>query len=250
MLLLRSLIYMLASSASYRLTSIPKRMKGTVLAVSILDKTYERSLLQDGYKWVIGCDEAGRGPLAGPIVVASLACIQDSVLISTATDSKKLSEKQRKTIYDQILSQPEFFHYSISIISPEQVDRLNILQATLLGMRESIEELSLKLGQDGDKCYAIVDGNKTPPKLNIPARPLVRGDSLCYSIALASNIAKVTRDEIMKTYDVQYPQYGFAKHKGYPTKEHILMIHEHGPCPIHRMSFQPLKGRSSSVELR
>ena len=202
----------------------------------------------NGVNYVIGCDEAGRGPLAGPVVVAAVACLpsSDGGLLLPAADSKKLTEQQREKLYSQIVSSPLAFRYCISVISPAVIDEINILQATLRGMQEAIDGLARNLGAD-KSCYAIIDGNKTPSKLSVPARPMVKGDSLCYSVALASVLAKVTRDRLMKEAHQQWPMYCFDEHKGYPTKKHVLLIHKHGPCPIHRMSFAPLKGRKAAT---
>lgn len=205
-------------------------------------RLYERQL---GRPFIIGCDEAGRGPLAGPVVVAAVCCLPGTseFVISEAGDSKKLSSVTRAQIYSTITSRPDQFAYAISIIDNEEIDRINILQATLKGMTECITFLVSTLGVDPEECAAIVDGNKTPPQLKISARPLVKGDALCYSVALASCVAKHVRDEMMIGYHKQFPLYNFVQHKGYPTKEHQRLIHLHGPCPIHRMTFSPLKGR-------
>ena len=210
-------------------------------------RLYERQL---GRPYIIGCDEAGRGPLAGPVVVAAVCCLPETsnFVISEADDSKKLSSEARKTIYSTIISRPDQFSYAISIIDNEEIDKVNILQATLKGMTECITSLVSNLGVASEECAAIIDGNKTPPQLKLSARPLVKGDALCYSVALASCMAKHVRDEMMIKYHLEYPLYGFDRHKGYPTKEHQRLIHLHGPCPIHRMSFSPLKGRCPPSE--
>ena len=224
--------------------------KGLGLQVSrlrtqaLLTKAIENSLIgEGGYDHVIGCDEAGRGPLAGPVVVASLICKPGHVFLE-AQDSKKLSAAKREILYDQIVSMPDAFAFHIAVVPPAVIDEINILQATLFGMQQAVEALADQLG---GKSYAIIDGNKTPPRLRIPARPLVKGDSICYSVALASILAKVHRDRLMLQYHSSYPQWQFDKHKGYGTKEHIKLIHMHGASPIHRMSFKPLLGRQSDV---
>lgn len=205
---------------------------------------------------MIGCDEAGRGPLAGPLVVAALTCraMTDGNLLHSVNDSKKLSALQREKLYEQVVQRPDDFAYNIAVIGPALIDEMNILQATLLGMQMVIDDLVAELGgpssSSSSSFYAIVDGNKTPPKLSCSARPMVKADSLCYSVALASIMAKVTRDRLMSgEYHQMWPMYNFAKNKGYPTREHILLIHKHGPCPIHRLSYKPLKGRSVQQDL-
>ena len=213
-----------------------------------LDRSIESALIRDsGVEYVIGCDEAGRGPLAGPLVVAALTCkpLSDGgLLLPGVNDSKKLSELQRERLYEQIVQRPDAFAYNIAVIGPALIDELNILQATMLGMQMVIDDLVADLGGASSSFYAIVDGNKTPPKLSCSARPMVKADSICYSVALASIMAKVTRDRLMSgLYDEMWPMYNFARHKGYSTREHMLLINKHGPCPIHRLTYKPLKGR-------
>jgi len=219
----------------------------------LTSQLFERKLWGEGYKYVIGVDEAGRGPLAGPVVAASLVCLDIDVLKDSeidARDSKALSEKKREKIYEEIISNPTKYQYDVICIDHERIDEINILRATMEGMHTSIENLLKKLDFPEDKeerdkvlAYALVDGNKTPARVSIPTRAIVKGDAQVHSIALASIVAKVTRDRMMVEFDKEYPGYGFAKHKGYGTREHIMNIHKLGPCPIHRMSFKPLKGR-------
>lgn len=185
---------------------------------------------KEGFSLVAGVDEAGRGPLAGPVVAA--ACIiPESLVIQRVRDSKTISEKERKLLYCT-LTRNQKVTWAVGIIDHEMIDAINILQATLLAMKQAVEALTLT------PELVVVDGN-TKPSLSIPCRAYVKGDSTIYSISAASIIAKVTRDRIMEEYHKTWPQYGFKKHKGYPTKEHIAAIEKYGLCPIHRRSFQP-----------
>lgn len=178
--------------------------RGTQLSVrpnsgSILEREAEMNLYSKGFKYIIGCDEAGRGPLAGPVVAASLVCLPTHTNLLEAADSKALSEKKRFEIYEAIKKDPTI-RYAYSVISPKEIDELNILQATMLAMKNSIEMLiesdAQLLVKEIDKCYCLVDGNKSP-KVELAVKPIVRGDALVYPIALASIIAKVERDLIM-----------------------------------------------------
>jgi ribonuclease HII len=179
-------------------------------------------------KYICGIDEAGRGPLAGPVVVASVIMPRDSK-IAGVNDSKKVSEKKREELYDKILE--EAISYGVGIIDEKEIDRINILEATKKGLTNSLKELTTK------PDLIIVDALKGIDTLGIPYNSIIKGDALCYSISAASIIAKVTRDRIMRQWDEIYPQYGFEKHKGYGTKAHIDAIKEYGLCPIHRRSF-------------
>lgn len=178
---------------------------------------------------ILGIDEAGRGPLSGPVVVAGV--ILDSMSIPGLGDSKKLSEKKRESLYELIISQA--LAYSIVEISPEEIDVMNILQATLYGMNKVADNLSDKF----DKV--LVDGNKLP-NWNYVSEAVVKGDSKIKEISAASILAKVHRDRICLEHDKQHPQYGFAKHKGYPTKEHLKNISKYGVLDIHRKSYKPV----------
>lgn len=179
-------------------------------------------------KYICGIDEAGRGPLAGPVVVASVIMPRNSML-EYVNDSKKVSEKRREELYDIILK--EAISYGVGIIDEEIIDEINILNATKKGLTDSLKELKVR------PDLIIVDALKGIDTLQIPYMSIVKGDAKCYSISAASIIAKVTRDRIMRTYDELYPQYGFERNKGYGTAEHIAKIKEIGPCPIHRKSF-------------
>lgn len=188
---------------------------------------YEKEYLNKGYKNICGCDEAGRGPLAGPVVVASIIMPLDNI-IDGVDDSKKLNEKKREELYDIIIKKAKAF--KVSIISEKVIDEINILNATKLGMEEAINNLSIK------PDYALVDAVKGL-KLNCEYLPLIKGDYLSYSIGCASILAKVTRDRLMKEMSKKYPNYEFDKHKGYGTKQHIELLKKYGKCEIHRDSF-------------
>ena len=191
-------------------------------------KQYECELRSKGYKYICGIDEAGRGPLAGPVVVASVIMPENS-MIEGVNDSKKVSEKKREKLYDLILS--EAISYGVGIIGQDEIDEINILNATKKGLTISLQELTQK------PDLIIVDALNNIDTLGTKYESIIKGDAKCYSIAAASIIAKVTRDRIMREWDSIYPQYGFAQHKGYGTAKHIAAIKEYGLCPIHRRSF-------------
>ena len=188
---------------------------------------YENEALSKGYNNICGVDEAGRGPLAGPVCAAAVI-LHKGEIIEGVNDSKKLTEKKREALYDVI--KEKAVAYSIAFASVEEIEEMNILNATMVAMKRAVE--GLKVPAD----YAMIDGNKIPD-LNIPAECVVKGDANSMSIAAASILAKVTRDRLCAEYETEYPQYGFAKHKGYGTKLHREMILKYGPCKIHRMSF-------------
>ena len=189
---------------------------------------FDEAVRSEGYAVVCGVDEAGRGPLAGPVFAAAVILRPDAV-IDGINDSKKLTEKKREALFDVILK--EASAYSIASASVEEIESLNILQATFLAMKRAVQGLSVS------PELALIDGNMVPPGLEIPGRSVVKGDALSASIAAASILAKVTRDRIMRELDAQYPQYGLAKNKGYGTAEHIAALKQYGPAPIHRRSF-------------
>lgn len=182
----------------------------------------------ENIKYICGIDEAGRGPLAGPVVVASVIMPKDS-MIEGVNDSKKVSEKKREELYDKIIE--EAISYGVGIIDHNEIDEYNILNATKMGLTNSLKELTVK------PDLILVDALKNMDTLGIPYKSIIKGDALCYSISAASIIAKVTRDRIMRQWDEVYPMYGFEKHKGYGTAAHISAIKEYGLCPIHRKSF-------------
>lgn len=191
------------------------------------DYSFELAARDAGYRHVCGIDEAGRGPLSGPVVAA--ACVlEPGTEIPGLNDSKKLTPKKRDLLYDLVIERATDF--AVGFATPEEVDSINILNATMLAMRRAIAALK----EPAD--YALVDGNciRDYP---IHARAIIKGDSLSMSVAAASILAKVTRDRLCLEDDRQYPMYGFAKHKGYGTAEHIAALRTYGPCPIHRKTF-------------
>ena len=187
----------------------------------------ENSFYSDGVQMICGVDEAGRGPLAGPVCAAAVILPPD-IDIPGLNDSKKLSEKKRRELFPII--QEKAVAYGIAIADHTEIDEINILQATFLAMRRALEQLSIQ------PELALIDGNRET-EFGIPVRTVVHGDSLSASIAAASILAKVTRDDMMMQMAQMYPQYGFEIHKGYGTKAHYAALTEHGPCPVHRMSF-------------
>ena len=191
---------------------------------------YENLFKSKGHKKVVGIDEAGRGPLAGPVVAASVNW-GDAPLIEGIKDSKKISEKKRLILFDLIIENAT--DIGIGIVHESKIDKINVLQATYLAMRISIGNLKKK------PDLLLVDGNRADIQ-HIEQKNIIKGDSLSYSIACASIIAKVTRDKIMHQYDKIFPEYGFSHHKGYGTKFHIDMLHKHKSSPIHRKSFKPV----------
>lgn len=191
-------------------------------------KQMEQELYQKGFKNICGIDEAGRGPLAGPVVVAGVIMPQDSI-IEGVNDSKKVSEKKREKLYDLIIE--EAISYSVAIIGQDVIDDINILNATKQGVTEVVDGLDVK------PDLILVDALTHINTKGIPYDSIIKGDAKCYSIAAASILAKVTRDRIMRQWDEIYPQYGFVAHKGYGTAKHIAAIKEYGLCPIHRKTF-------------
>ncbi|MBR7010544.1 MAG: ribonuclease HII [Oscillospiraceae bacterium] len=189
--------------------------------------SYENDLRGEGYQLICGIDEAGRGPLAGPVCAA--ACVLPAgLVIEGLNDSKKLSEKRREALYDMITAKA--LAWAVCLVDETVIDEINILQATFRAMRGAVERLSVR----PELC--LVDGNRDPG-LGLPTRTVVKGDASCASVAAASILAKVTRDRLMAAYDAQYPGYGFAVHKGYGTKAHYEAVGRLGLCPIHRRSF-------------
>ena len=188
---------------------------------------YEDKKRSEGYAFVCGCDEAGRGPLCGPVVAAAVI-LPEGVIIEGLDDSKKLTEKKRERLFDVI--RETAVAYAIAEATPAEIDEINILNASMLAMRRAVEALPVKAD------FALIDGNCSRG-FEIPTETVVKGDAKSYSIAAASILAKVTRDRGCKLLDEEYPEYGIAKHKGYPTKEHMDAVRKYGPAPIHRKSF-------------
>lgn len=191
-------------------------------------KAEELKLYSDKLQYICGIDEAGRGPLAGPVVVGAVILPKDS-FIEGVNDSKKISEKKRERIYEQIIA--EAISYGVGIVDQKTIDEINILNATKLGVKLALEQMKIK------PDLILVDALNNMDTLGIPFKSVIKGDAKHYSIAAASIIAKVTRDRIMQEWDELYPVYGFAKHKGYGTAAHIQAIKENGPCILHRQSF-------------
>ncbi len=188
-------------------------------------KEFEREY--DGCSLICGVDEAGRGPLAGPVAAGAVILPKDCTILYL-NDSKKLSEKRREELFLEI--REKAVSYSVGIVGPERIDEINILQATYEAMRQAVSGL-------GVVPDLLLNDAVTIPELAIPQVPIIKGDAKSVSIAAASILAKVTRDHLMEEYDRQFPQYGFAKHKGYGTAAHVAAIREFGPCTIHRRSF-------------
>ncbi|MCD5397658.1 ribonuclease HII [candidate division NPL-UPA2 bacterium] len=198
---------------------------------------YEKRLWREGFSLIAGIDEAGRGPLAGPVVAAAVILPRD-IFLPSVDDSKKLSSQKREEVFSEIGKGARAI--GVGVVGEVTIDRINILQATYLAMRQAVAEL--KAFPD----YLLVDG-MTLPGLDTPQLAIVKGDSLSISIAAASIVAKVTRDRIMAEKDKRFPQYGFAQHKGYGTKVHLKALDEYGVSPLHRRSFRPVKERLSKV---
>ncbi len=194
---------------------------------------FEEEAQSKGYSLVAGVDEAGRGPLAGPLVVAACILPKELHFFSAIDDSKKLSPKKREELYFQITSNP-LVVFSVITITAQVIDELNILQATFMGMQKAVESLSIQPN------FVLVDGNKSP-QFKVPSKAIIKGDALSCSIGAASILAKVTRDRLMLEEDKNWPEYGFSIHKGYPTKKHRDVLMDIGPCPIHRLSYSPVR---------
>jgi len=186
--------------------------------------------------WVAGVDEAGRGPLAGPVVVAAVI-LDPQRPLTGLDDSKRLTESKREQLFPLICERAR--SWAGMHVSPEEIDRLNILQATLLGMKQAVEQLLLT------PALTLVDGNQAPDLLG-EVRTIIQGDRSEPAISAASILAKVSRDQFMRRMHDEYPGYQFDRNKGYPTRNHLRLLEEHGPCPIHRRSFAPVRNRLQS----
>lgn len=192
-----------------------------------MDYTYEHDAYLRGYTAVCGIDEAGRGPLAGPVYAAAV-WLPEGLVLDGLNDSKKLSEKKREALLPVILENA--VSYGIGFATEREIDEINILQATFLAMRRAFDVMQKRCD------YALIDGNRMPP-LPVPGETIVKGDAKSPSVAAASILAKVSRDRVMLEYAKQYPEYQFEKHKGYGTKVHVEALHTYGPSPIHRKTF-------------
>ena len=194
------------------------------------DFTFETSLMGQGYPLIAGVDEVGRGPLAGPVTAAAVI-LDPSNIPQGLNDSKKLSAKRRENLYDLILKSATV---AVAHVSVEEIDRINILQASLLAMRNAVAALNPQ------PAHLLIDGNRVPNPINIPAQPIVKGDGKSLSIAAASIVAKTVRDRLMAELSLQNPGYGWEKYAGYPAKQHILALQRLGVTPHHRRSFRPV----------
>ncbi len=192
---------------------------------------FENKYYENGCKYIAGVDEAGRGPLAGPVFAAAVI-FEKGVYIPEINDSKKLTEKKREELFDVIIDKA--LAYSIVSVDEKEIDRINILNATLKCFNMAVSALSIK------PDIALIDGNRCG-EMSVPYETIVKGDAKSMSIAAASILAKVSRDRYIMELDSVYPQYNFKKHKGYGTKEHLEAIQKYGPCPIHRLSFRGVK---------
>jgi len=219
--------------------TILRRYERTQLERERLDAmyVYERAAVAAGHMLVAGVDEAGRGPLAGPVAAAAVILPQECYL-PHLNDSKKLSHAVREELFAQITEQAVSYH--VALMDADMIDRMNILQATRTGMYEAIAALTPAPDE------VLIDAVELP-KLSMPSQSIIKGDAKSASIAAASILAKVTRDHLMESYDIQYPHYGFAKHKGYGTREHIDAIRKYGICPIHRKSFDPIRSMLNNI---
>ncbi len=197
----------------------------------------EQKLWDEGYQSLTGIDEAGRGPLAGPVVAACIY-IPKGIWIEGIHDSKKLTEKQRELLFKELANHPEI-NFGVGIVDHEVIDEINILQATFKAMREAYHNLKIKTD------YVLIDGVRL--QLPVPSVQLIKGDSRSYLVAAASIIAKVTRDHLMQEYHELWPEYAFDKHKGYGTVKHRQILEEIGPCPIHRLTFEPIKSMQLQI---
>lgn len=192
------------------------------------DTELENSARGKGFKHICGVDEAGRGPLAGPVCAAAVV-LPENCIIEGLDDSKKLSEKKREALFEII--KEKAVSYSIAFGTLEEIEHFNILEATFIAMNRAINGLQIKAD------FALIDGNRVPKGIVVPCQTVIKGDSKSLSVAAASVLAKVSRDHLLIEYDEKYPQYGFKKHKGYGTREHYAAIRKFGVCEIHRLSF-------------
>ncbi len=201
---------------------------------------FEKHFRSKGYVRIAGADEAGRGPLAGP-VVAAVCLLPPNFRIWNIDDSKVLKEVMREKIYKKLIQHPKVV-FGVGIVDSKEIDKRNILQASLFAMQKALETLPIR------PDFLLVDGNRLP-NIKIPGQAIIQGDSLSISIASASIIAKCTRDRIMKDAHIAYPEYFFQEHKGYATKKHLQMLRLYGPSPIHRFSYEPVRAALENQDL-
>jgi ribonuclease HII len=200
----------------------------------------EDRLREKGFDRIIGADEAGRGPLAGPVVAAAVA-LPEGLVIEGLDDSKKLTPARREVVFDRIIASEAA--YAVGIVDNEMIDRINILRASLKAMAQAVTKLKCP------QAFVLVDGRQMIPNLEYPQLAIVGGDAICPSISAASVVAKVTRDRIMDHYAKLYPDFSFQKHRGYPTADHLKELRLFGPTPIHRVSYRPVQELVSQVEM-
>lgn len=215
-----------SAGAQQRLPSAPGDGSGAADPL-----VFERAAGDAGYGRIAGIDEAGRGPLAGPVVAAAVV-LPPGLLIPGVTDSKRLTERQRDRLFDAIIDAA--VAWGVGIADERTIESLNILEASLLAMERAVQSLI------PPPVYLLIDGPCAIPRVLLPQRAIIRGDLLSHSIAAASIVAKVTRDRMMCELHERYPQYNFRRHKGYGTAEHLARIREHGPCEAHRRTFEPI----------
>ena len=239
----RSRILIPFSFALSRQTILSKRSAQNVLSV-------ERSLVDRGITSIIGSDESGTGCIAGPIVCCSVCIrsdLQDYQILSGVNDCKVLDADARQAIHQHLMDNPQTYSVTVAVRDNQQIDNADAQSVTLDAFRETIEAIVEK-GGENVTFYSIVDGIRSPKHLSIPSRPMKQADATVYTVALASVVARVTRDTLMSAYTAQYPQYGFDRNGGYPTRDHVEAIHLYGPSPIHRRSTKPVKGRDNEHE--
>jgi len=193
--------------------------------------SFERGAREAGALRIAGLDEAGRGPLAGPVIAAAVV-MPEGLLVPGVTDSKQLTETRRETLHDEIIAAA--LAYGIGTIDERTIEKVNIREASILAMERALAAIA------PPPDHLLIDGNFTLPRVPISQQPIIKGDCLSHSIAAASILAKVTRDRLMRELHDRYPQYNFRKHKGYGTREHIELLRLHGPCEAHRRTFQPI----------
>lgn len=199
----------------------------------------EKALLEKGYQYIVGIDEAGRGALAGPVVAAAVVMPISHIHPRGVKDSKLLTPKRRGELYEEIMK--NCHGYSVGVVGPHTIDQINIYQAAKLAMKKAVESI-----EDIDPDYLLIDAMKV--ETNIPQKAIVRGDATCYSISCASIIAKVTRDRIMKELHEKFPYYSFDQHKGYGTALHLERLKKHGPCRLHRYTYKPVADTNSKLQ--
>ncbi len=216
----------------------------------------EKKLWKQGYEFVVGLDEAGRGPLAGPVVAAAIFLKKNCRVAFKIKDSKKLSEKQREFFYEKLTTHPAI-EWSVGMVSEKVIDKINILEATKLAMQKALEDVERKIALSHKSCgrticgiidFLLIDGN-FGIRAKIPQKSIIKGDQKVFSIAAASIIAKVTRDRLMQKMHKKYPDYGFNQHKGYGTALHIKNLKSFGPCKIHRKTFWPVANLAKNEDI-